>query len=120
MPEQAVAASSQTILEQGGVFGALLLLFAAVIVFLWRDAKAERTTLILKIEAANQGRLEDAKGYQAHLLEVTRVITTVGTSVDQQKDATIELKGSLKEFASVLEELRTEDKGPPTVKRRGV
>lgn len=125
MPEQAVVTSSQTILEQGGVFGALLLLFAAVIVFLWRDAKLERAALITKLDAVTQGRLDDAKGYQAHLLEVTRVITAVSQSVDQQKDATIELRSTLKEFAATLarvsEEIQQlEDRGPPTAKRRGV
>lgn len=71
-------------------------------------AEEERDGLQKKIDESQTARIGDAKAFQADTLnmarQVTLAITNANTLMDSQRDATLEVRGALREQT---EELRT-------------
>lgn len=116
-------ASPLSQIGQYGAVGAIAVLFALTIVFLWRDQTQERALLLAKLEAANAARISDAQAYQDQLLAIVKGSVEAlqqNTAVLREvKEGLVELNAQTREYGEDLRELR---RGAltPGGQRRGV
>ena len=93
-------------LIQSGLMGTMLVIFSVVIIYLWRESKAERLFFLEQVKGVQQARIDDQKATQAQLLDLVKQCTTALTSVsatlEQQREATIELRGALRDLGEEL------------------
>ena len=93
-------------LIQSGLMGTMLVVFSFVIVYLWREAKAERVWFLEQVKAVQQARIDDQKATQTQLLELVRLNTTAlmsnTTTIEGLREATVELRGALRDFGEEL------------------
>lgn len=101
----ASAATNQTL--QYGILGVVCLMFAAVIVQLWRENRADRRLCGDEVKALQEARIADAKANSAQMLDIikqcTGALASVSSNLESQRDATLELKDTFKEFGERLE-----------------
>lgn len=124
MPTEEITHTAAMQFFQYGVLGVLVVVFAAVIFFLWREGSAERNRYIAKIEeltllytnkleTIQQLRIDDGKAYQAQFVELTKQSTTAMMSVasllDANKDTMSEVREAMREIA---EDIRTSRRKP--------
>lgn len=107
-PAQPIQSASQQFI-QAGLLGTLCVVFAVVIYLLWRAANSERAGFLSELKAVQEARIDDAKAVQTQLLDLIKQCTTalesVANALEQQKDATGELRTTLREFGGELRAL---------------
>jgi hypothetical protein len=107
MGETVVSGAADRLI-QSGLMGTMLVIFSIVIIYLWRESKAERVWFLEQVRLVQQQRIDDQKATQTQLLDLVRqcttALTSVTTTLEQQREATIELRGALKDLG---EELRS-------------
>lgn len=88
---------------QAGLTGGLCVVFAVVIVALWRDAKDERTTLLARFEAIQNLRVQESKEVQDKLIGVvekcTIALTNVNATMEQSRETMLEIRNAIRELA---------------------
>lgn len=126
--EEQVATGAATELFQYGVLGIVVVVFALVIVFLWRWAVAQQEKLLTKIDELHTKRAEDQVKHQAVVaaLEKERraditasqdqfvdlvksgntVMLQVTTLLESLKDTVTESKNAMKEIVDDLRAAR--------------
>lgn len=117
-PTVPLTAASERLL-QAGLLGVFVMVFAIVIYVLWKDSKVERTTYLKQIDDLQKERINDTKATQAQMLAVvqqcTQMLATASSTMEHQKEATTELRNTLREFGEELrafgEELRSRPRG---------
>lgn len=106
-------------LLQAGLLGVFVLVFGVVIYALWREAKEERATFLSQLDALHKARVDDGKAAQTQMISViqqcTQALVTAASTMESQKEATVELRHTLKEFGDELrafgDELRSRPRG---------
>jgi hypothetical protein len=92
---------------QYGIVGLIAVVFAFVIVQQWREGRGDRRACADEVKALQEARIADAKAIQAQMLDIikqcTSALSTVSANLDVQREATLELKDTLKEFGERLE-----------------
>jgi uncharacterized protein YhaN len=100
---QILESAGDRILEKG-ILGAMVVVEAVAIFWLWRDGKAQQAQL----QKLNEHRIADAKAVQDQLLDNnTACITALGTStntMNEMKDTNDELKEVLRYIERMLRE----------------
>jgi uncharacterized protein YhaN len=100
---QILESAGDRILEKG-ILGAIVIVEAVAIFWLWRDGKAQQAQL----QRLNEHRIADAKAVQDQLLDNnTTCITALGTSartMQEMKDTNEELKEVLRFIERILRE----------------
>lgn len=123
MPDQVITGSVER-LFQYGILGILVIVFGWVIGYLYREWSKERKELLASrdeerrkyeehrahehaaymqaIERLQQLRIDDAKSYQAQLVDLTKQATTSMTNIaqllGQNKEALIEVRDTMREI----------------------
>lgn len=102
-----------------GPLGVIAVVFLIAIVYLWRDAKSERGDLLKKVDAAQAAQIRELKEMQAQLIELAKqsnvALSNVAGALDRSREASVELRVTLKEFGEELREYGDELRRP----RRG-
>lgn len=118
MPDQIVTSSAER-LASYGVLGILTVVFGVVIWYLWKEGTKERKELLgvltteraahlasvaahtVTVERLQQLRIDDAKAYQAQLVELTKgataALTNVAQLLEQNKETLIEVRDTMRE-----------------------
>jgi hypothetical protein len=95
-------------LLQAGLLGVFVVVFGLVIYALWRESKEERQAFMKQLDDLHKARVDDTKAAQAQMVSViqqcTQALTTTSSTMESQKEATVELRNTLREFG---DELRT-------------
>lgn len=106
-PAEPITMATERLL-QAGLLGVFVVVFAGAIVVLWRESGRERTALLKQIDDAQKARVDDAKAAHAQMLAIiqqcTSALATAATAATAQKEATHELRDTLRNFG---EELRS-------------
>lgn len=95
-----------------GLLGVAVATFAFVIVYLWRDGKADREAFTKILNELHDKRLSDAKEggaqMQAVVKESTATLAAVTTALDKHREATTDLRATLREHSEEVRELGDE------------
>jgi len=93
-------------LLQAGLLGVFVVVFAGAIVVLWRESGRGRTAHLKQIDDVQKARVDDVKGSHAQMLSIiqqcTAALATAATTLTAQKEATDELRDTLRSFGDDL------------------
>jgi len=104
-PVEPITMATERLL-QAGLLGVFVVVFATAIVVLWRESGRERTTLLKQIDDVQKARVDDAKAAHAQMLSIiqqcTAALGTAAVTLTAQKEATNELRDTLRSFGDEL------------------
>jgi len=116
MPDQVASSITEQLIDRGSL-GIIVLVFAMVIVYLWRDGKADRVEFFKKLEDLHDKRLNDMKEggtqMQAVVRESTSTLAAVTTALDKSREATLELRTALRDLGEDMRALAEEVRRKP-------
>lgn len=102
MEETEVVHSATGQLLQYGVLGIVVIVFAAVIVFLWRWAVAQQDKLFTKYEVVQAARLKDAADHQEKIDSLTKACAVEKDALYKERQRDIE--ASQEKFVDLLKQ----------------